>query len=382
MSVFAPLWRVSLRSSLLLLPVLAGCGLFSPSITKLAALPDIKPQVSLKTVWQASVGKSGGYLFSPAVDGDAVLVAGMDGQITSLEAGTGRTRWKADVGQTLSGGVGAGAGMVLAATAKGELVAFDRSGKPLWRAQLAGEVLAPPVVEGNIVIGRTADGRVFGLSAADGTRKWVYQRTLPALTLRSGAGIQLGRGGAFLGMAGGLVAALDPDSGRVWWEVTIAQPRGSTELERIADVASLPAVSDQQVCAVAYQGRVACLDGKSGTLNWAKDLSSSAGLALDERHVYVPDDGGVVLALDLRTGASVWKQDALAGRRLSAPLVLGRHVLVGDAQGYVHVLSSDNGALIGRLATDGSAISVPLQATGNHVLVQTRAGGVYALSLN
>jgi outer membrane protein assembly factor BamB len=127
---------------------------------------------------------------------------------------------------------------------------------------------------------------------------------------------------------------------------------------------------------------VACFDVMRGETLWARDVSSIAGMGLDPRNAYITDERSAVLALDRRSGASVWKQDKLAGRWASAPLALGRHVIVGDFEGYVHVLSRDDGAFVARIATDGSAIQVPPVALDlSTFLVQTRNGGVFAISV-
>ena len=82
---------------------------------------------------------------------------------------------------------------------------------------------------------------------------------------------------------------------------------------------SLPVVEERQVCAVAYQGRVACFEILRGTLVWTRDVSSLSGLAADNRFLFVTDDTGAVHALDKVTGASAWKQDKLAPRRAGRP---------------------------------------------------------------
>jgi outer membrane protein assembly factor BamB len=96
----------------------------------------------------------------------------------------------------------------------------------------------------------------------------------------------------------------------------------------------------------------------------------------------VADERGAVVAFDKTRGTSIWKQDKLAGRGLSAPLAVGRHVAVGDVEGYVHLLSREDGAFTGRIATDGSAIlAPPLALDATSFLVQTRSGGVYAITI-
>lgn len=169
------------------------------------------------------------------------------------------------------------------------------------------------------------------------------------------------------------------NTGIVGWDATVANPKGATELERIADVTSRPVVDGQQVCAVAYQGRMACFDVARGSLNWSRDVSSLAGLAADGKYVYVTDDKGAVHALDRSTGASVWKQDLLAARKITGPVVVGDYVGVVDIEGYLHLLAISNGAYVGRMATDGTApTSQPVQL-GMRALWQSEGGNLYAV---
>ena len=349
---------------------------------KPAELAVIQPTTAAKLLWQGSVGGAEKAMFFPAVSGNVVYAASAAGQITGFDVASGRQVGRIDAGQRISGGVGSGGNMVLAGTAKGEVLAFDRDGKSLWKARLSGEVLSPPVMQDGIVVARAGDGCVFGLDAANGRRKWVYQRATPALSLRNHAGVVVERGAVFSGFAGGRLVAIALASGSVGWEAVVALPRGTTELERVADITSLPVVDQQQVCAVAFQGRVACFDLLRGAILWARDTSSVAGMAVDTRYVYVTDDKDAVIALDKRTGASIWKQDKLAARSVSGPLAFGRYVVVGDYQGYVHVLSREDGSFAARIATDGSVIGAPPVAlTADSFVVQTRNGGVYAFTV-
>jgi outer membrane protein assembly factor BamB len=348
---------------------------------KPAELVSFKPSVELKPLWQARVGGAGDAVLYPAVARDSVYAAGVDGQIARFDAGSGSQQWRIDAGRKISGGVGAGANLVLAGTAKGELLAFDTNGQPLWQARLSSEVLSEPKAADDIVVVRTGDGRIYGLDARDGKRRWVYQRALPALSLRSYAGVVVTRGAVFAGFAGGKLVALNLSNGNVGWEATVALPRGATELERVTDVSGLPVMDERLICATAYQGRTACFDIASGNLVWARDISSAAGLAMDERNVYISDVRGAVHALDKRTGASMWKQDKLFARQVTAPLALGRYIAVADLQGYVHMLSREDGSFAARVATDGSQIGAPPVVLNQGFLVQTRNGGLYALAV-
>lgn len=349
---------------------------FSSSGPKIPQLQPLTAKRDVRTQWSVNVGKAGDYAFAPAVVGRVVYAAGRDGAIYRIEEG--KVVWKINAGQPISGGVGASQDVVAVGTQKGDILTFAAAdGKPLWQARASSEVLAAPAVSDDGVAVKSGDNRVFLFDIKDGSRKWFYQRTTPALALRNVAPPVFSDRFVFVGFPGGKVVALALHNGAPVWEGTVALPKGATELDRVADIVSPPALEGRQICAVAYQGRVACFDlSQSGALMWARDLSSAAGLVIDGAYLFVTDDKGAVHALDRSTGSSLWKQDKLAGRRISGPAVAGGLVAVADIEGYVHFLSREDGSLVARQKTDGTPVRTPVQAYRSAMLVQTSGGDV------
>ena len=363
---------------LLLGVVLCGCGSKGPQPVKLV---DFKPSAKLAIAWKVNVGDAGRYIFTPATAGDSVFAASNRGDLLRLNAANGKTLWRVDTKAALSGGVGVGENMVLAGTSKGSVLAYDLQGKPLWQSRVSSEVLSAPQAAGEIVVVRSGDSRIFGLDARDGSRRWEYQTTPPPLTLRANPGVVIVEGFAIAGMPAGKLVVLNIANGGLVWETVVAAPKGDNELERITDIAGPPLVEAGRVCAATFQGRAACYETQKGGQLWARPASSVGSLAADDLSVYLSEDNGSVVALDRNTGASVWKQDKLAYRNLSAPLATGDYVVVGDFEGQVHFLKFEDGSFAARIATDGGGIAAAPQLIGDKVLVQTRKGGIYAISI-
>jgi outer membrane protein assembly factor BamB len=382
-----------------LITVLSGCASSGQSLTswlptipppnfgwllgksnKPGPLPAAPSARAAQIDWQVSIGKSAAGL-APTITAGSVYVAATDGTIARLDNATGRTQWRVSAKERLSAGPGSDDQRVVVGTDKGDILAFDASGTAAWTARVSSEVVAPPRVTGSVVIVFAGDGRIYGLAASDGHTVWANQRTNPPLTVRNSAGGVFSRGGVFVGTAGGRLLALDVETGAIGYDVAVATPKGATELERIADVTSLPLVDERSVCAVAYQGRVACFDIVRGALLWTRDISSLAGLTGDDKNIYVTDDKGTVHALDRSNGASVWKQDALALRRIGGPQLIGTDLVgVVDVEGYLHLLSRTDGSYVGRLATDGSGPTSQPEQRGASVVWQSTGGNVYSIS--
>ena len=359
---------------------LVAIGLKSEPAHKPTPLAPIEAKVTPRAAWTASVGKSPDLALRPQADAGRVYAAAADGTVTVLDADTGKQVSRFETKKKLSGGVTLSEGRVVLGTLKGEVFALEPSGATGWSMSVAGEVIAPPATSRQVIVVRTADGRIFGLNAKDGHRQWVFQRATPALLLRSEAGVLAVAGDVVAGYPNGKLIALDIEDGKLTWEVTVSQPRGTTELERIADVAGLPVVDGNTICAGAFQGKVACFDIQTRNMTWSKDLSTALALARDAKRLYAVDDTAAVVALDKASGANVWKQDKLAWRKLTAPIVVDDRVVVGDGFGYIHVLASDDGAIVGRLATDGTAVEALVPVSGGF-LVQTAGGTVSMVRL-
>lgn len=367
------------------LVTLAGCASLNP-FSKApprnppAALVELKPTMAVRTAWTGAIGKSNGFALSPAVAGTSIFAAAADGSIARFDAATGNVVWRINAGSPLSAGVGSDGNTVAVAGEKGTIFAFDGDGKLRWKAQTSSEVLSAPAVTADLVIVRSVDNRIAAFDVATGTRRWFLQRTTPALTLRSAPGIVTNDTAAYAAMPGGRLLAMTLNNGAPLWEVAVGDPRGATELERVSDTSGNPVIIGREICAVAYQGRVGCFDLAGGTVRWSKDWSSDVGVGADERFIFAASDIGAVSAFARDTGTSVWRNDKLGYRRLSAPVSFGRSVAIGDGQGYIHFLAREDGAFLARVATDGSPIVATPVVVADRVIFQTQAGALVALA--
>jgi len=377
-------------AAMLLLLWLAGCSsvsdLFSSGSSNLQPpepLTEYTASVRIATVWNRNVGASAGrrYLrLRPAVEGTRVFAAERNGDVSAYDLASGEELWRTDTDLPIAGGPGAGEGLVLAGSIDGTVVALDaQTGAQSWRRQVSSEVLAAPVVAQGVVVVRTQDGKLAGLAVTDGTPLWVYDRAVPALSLRGTSAPVLAGDAVVAGFDSGLLVALALKDGQLLWESRIAIASGRSELERLVDIDADPVVVGDVIYAVTFQGRVAAVDRLSGNVLWQRDMSSHAGMGVDERNLFVTDAESFVWAVDRDNSASVWRQDKLARRALTPPTPFGAHVVVGDFEGYLHFLAREDGRLAGRVKVDGDGIAAAPVVVGELLLVYGRGGTLTAL---
>ncbi len=371
------------------LALMAGCSTLSslnPFATKSktalpAPLVELKGTMAVRTAWKLDIGKANNYLFSPAVAGTSVIVAGGEGAIARIDGVTGKALWRVKAPTALSAGVGTDGNLIVVGGVKGAVHAFDMNGKVIWTAQASSEVLSAPVVGEGIVVVRSFDNRIVGLDAKTGEKKWTVQRPSPPLTIRNAPGMVVAGKDVIVAQPGGKLVAIILANGSPRWEVAVGEARGATELERVTDIGGLPVVVDNDVCAVSYQGRVGCFDLATGSARWTKEMSSNVGVAVDQRFVFAVDDKGAVSAFARDGGVSAWKNDKLGYRNLSTPVSYGRTIAVGDYQGFIHFISREDGTFLARAATDGSAVIATPVVVGSNLIFQTQNGTVTAIAV-
>ncbi len=389
--------NIVLKSSLLLsVLVLVGCS----ALTELrldmadklfgrepanppAKLKEISSSKTAKINWSSQLGETRNYDFTPVLEAGSVFAANAEGDLVKLDVDSGQQAWRINIGEAISGGVGAGGGLALVGTNRGRVFAHDMNGQLVWKSQLSSELLSAPQYTDGMVIARSGDNRIYGLDAADGARKWVYERKVPALSLRNSAGIVIDGGVVYAGFSGGKMAAIRADNGRLLWDATVAVPKGVTEIERIADITSVPVVAGPVVYAVAYQGRAAAINRTNGKVLWNRQISSYAGMSFAHEKLYVSHALGSVYSLDYATGRTFWRQGDLLNRRNTKPVLISDMVVVGDLEGYVHFMSIDDGKFVARIKVDNHAImSIIPGEVSSQVVVATRGGGLYSVGIN
>jgi outer membrane protein assembly factor BamB len=348
-----------------------------------APLVDFQPTLQVRTRWSVDAGRGGtdeAASIRAAVAGGRVAITDARGTVQLLEADTGARVWETGTGVAATAGPTVGEGLVVIGSQDGQVVALDAAGGAVrWQTTVSSEVLSPPAIGRGVVAVRAGDGRLFGLDAQSGRRLWVFDRPVPILSLRgTGTPVIVGEG-VIAGFDGGQLAAVLLQDGRGAWEVQIGNPRGRSELERVADMDTTPVVAQGTVYAVAHRGVLAALDLPSGRPQWQREMSSTSGVAVDADAVYATDESGHVWALDRATGRGLWKNVRLQARGLTAPAVVGRYVVVGDRQGYLHWLRREDGEFAARERVDSDGLYPLLTVAGDTLYVVGRSGVIAAL---
>jgi len=365
--------------------LLAGCST-TDTFEQPAPVPEIETSVEFERVWSMSVGDGHDDEFlqlAPLYAGDVIYAASADGEVVTVASEDGNVVWEKELDERIFAGPGADGGQLYLVTRDAELVALSsEDGSENWRVDLPTEVLAAPQSNGSLVVVQTTDGRVISFDADKGEQIWQYESQVPVLTMRTAAAPLVGADIVIASFANGRVIALTAENGQPVWQYQVGQAQGRTELERLVDIGGQPLVLDSAIMVVGYQGKLALIDIRSGQEIWSRTASSYYSPAIGNGNIFLAAANGDVIALRGNDRRELWVQSELAWRQVTRPAVVGEHLVVGDFEGYLHVMQMKDGRLVGQTKFDSDGIRVPVQVLSDgNLLVYGNGGKMSVLKL-
>jgi len=371
-------WLKGAALAAILPALMLGSGCASRDKPEPAALEAFTPKLTGQQIWSRHLGGPALATQQIAVVGESVLLATRQGDLLWIDGATGTVRERIGLGRELAAGIGSDGLFSAVVTRNNDLVVVS-GGQVLWEARLKARVLTAPLVAGERVFVQSIDRVIEAYDARDGRRLWTVSRPGDPLSLAQ-TGVLLPFQNTLLTGSGSKLVGLDPLLGSVRNEVVLAAPRGTNEVERLADLVGPAARSGDLVCARSFQVAVGCIDAGRSQVLWSRPQNGFQGVAIDgEQRLFSSDATDRISAWRVPTGDVIWSSDKLRYRGLTSPAVLGRAVVFGDDQGWVHFLSADKGDALLRWNTDNSGIATTPVRVAGLIVVLTRAGYVYGL---
>lgn len=340
---------------LLSLIILAACSSDTDNSEPPAELTTIEDPIRLIVNWRLDTRASSNrasYRLRPLLLSDRIYTIDTKGSILSVDAERGRRLWRFDTELAAIAGLGGNSDMIVATSREGEVVAYrpiEKGLEQVWKVDLASEIRASPVLDGDQVFVRSVDGKLRSLAVSDGSQQWVVSRRVPSLSLTGNSEPLVAGGIVVVGHDDGKLVAFNRTDGDIRWETSIGIPSGRTEVERLVDLDGRFELRDGVIYVASFQGRLAAVQAVSGDLLWTREFSSYQSITVDDDAIYLAADNSHLWSIDRRTGSAFWKQDVLNARRVTAPSILGDHLVVADLDGYLHWFNRDDGRLVGRI---------------------------------
>ena len=373
--------RCALRLIIVLTSILIinGCSFFQDKDEEIlpAELIKFDEKVDIQQVWKTKIGEGSEFLhlsLLPSGDKTRIFLASHDGNVAAHQAKNGEKLWAVNLETELTSGPSFGSNRVIIISKNGELICLrEDDGSEVWRVNIKGESIALPLIRNDAVTVLTIDGQLRNFSIFDGTERWMTDQDMPSLTVRGASSpIAIGNN-VIAGFDNGRLISVNIDTGVVEWESMLSPPSGSTDLERLTDIDGVIKSMGQDIYAVGYQSQIASIAAESGQILWAKDLSSTAGVAIDEDLIYAVTDTDDLVGMKRLDGSEIWRKDILIRREVTAPTKFKSTIVVGDYEGYLHFFDHNTGELVSRKRVGKGAISGSPVVIGEYLYVQNES---------
>ena len=286
--------------------------------------------------------------FEPGFSSENLFFADAEGNVVSLNADNGKENWSRQL-DFLAAGVASGFGIIVVSDLVGNVIALDQSdGSELWSVNVKGEVLSKAAIDPKRVVVKTGSGELLGLDKSSGAVLWSYRSKLPTLTIRGSSSPVISEDKVFVTFDSGRMGVFDINSGFPLWDSAISYVSGSSELENIIDSDSSPVVDGGLVYATNFQGKLNIFDIAQKRSVWSYDASSFYSPVVTRGVILVVEANSGMKSFSSKNLEESWSNEDYLNRSLSNPVSFKGDLIVGDFEGYLHVIDPLNGTTIGR----------------------------------
>lgn len=346
------------------------------------AMHHVEVATELERLWTADFGTGASderrLLASPVVSDGRVYTMDAETAVVALEADTGRRIWRADLtpdeedDDHISGGVANYNGRIFAATGFAQVVALNASdGSEVWRSNVSGPLRAAPTVRSGRVYVVTLDNRLEVLSADTGDPLWSHQGKVVEANLLGAASPAVDEGIVVVPYSSGELYALLADTGEVLWSDSLAPLQRTSVVSTLSHIRGHPVIDRGRVFAMSYGGVMIALDLRSGRRAWDKDIGGPDPFWVAGNYLYALTRDSEVVCIARNSGRILWvetlprfedeedRQDPIVWK---GPVLASDRIIVAGSDGRALALSPYTGRILGQVSLPGAAVMSPVIA--------------------
>jgi|TARA_Y100000385_G_scaffold199241_1_gene206336 outer membrane protein assembly factor BamB len=318
--------------------------------------------------------------FIPAFSGDNLFASDSSGNIKSISASSGKVNWDIET-NFLSSGIAAGFGILIVSDLDGNVIAIDqKDGSELWSVNVKGEVLAPAAIDAKFIIVKTGSGDLMALDKITGEIKWSYRSKLPTLTIRGSSSPVIFENQIYATFDNGRLGVFQIDSGFPVWDGAISYVSGASELENIIDADSNPVIDSGLVFTTNYQGNLNIFDIAQKRSVWTAEASSFHSPVVLRGMMAVVESDSSIKSFSMKTFEESWSIDDYSNRLLSNPISFNGYMVVGDLEGFIHIIDPLNGKTISRKKISKKPIKSLISRSENFYVID-QGFSLYSISI-
>ena len=328
--------------------------------------PALAPKIM--QAWKISIGqgssKKSVLLAEPVGQKGIVYTIDSAGYVQAVSSVNGKKIWGTALPEKKSGristvgtGLALAEGRLFASLGTGQVVALDaNNGTELWRVNLNSPVRSAPAVYGGRLFVVTADNRLTALAQDDGRTLWQHYAFLENVSLLGRAAPAIDNGIGVAAFASGDVMAFRPENGSILWTESLGGTRMNDAGAEINDIRARPVIDADKVFVVSSGGLLSALDLKTGGVIWEREIGGINQPWLAGDVLYIVSSYAELTALEASSGKILWVNqltqwldpEKKKGRLLwTGPVMAGNRLILTNSDGKAIAVAPQTGTIIG-----------------------------------
>lgn len=249
---------------------------------------------------------------TPVVDDNRFYTVDAVGKVTAFDWKSRKVLWrlnpkkKNSKSSNLGGGIGLTDDALYIVDGVAETLRVDRdTGKVVWRVNVGTPGRSAPTIVENRVYFGTIDGSLFCLDTKTGNQLWSYQTGSVQTKLFGQPAPAYFDGIIIAGFGTGDLVALRAETGEQIWTDTLGRGGRDSDIDFSA-ISALPVIVDGTVYAISVGGVLVAIDVRSGRRLWEREAAGQNAMVVIGDWLFALSLDEQLACLDRVTGRVRW----------------------------------------------------------------------------
>jgi outer membrane protein assembly factor BamB len=348
------------------------------------AMHHIKVRDALTKAWSADIGDGADdeerLNGTPVVENGVVYAMDAASTVSAYTAAEGKRLWRSNLAPSndkghIGGGLALDGGRLFATTGFAEVVAMEaKTGKVVWRKNLGAPMRSAPTVRGGRLFAVTMNNQLFALNATSGDTLWQHRGLPEIASVLGGASPAVDQGTVVVPYTSGELIALKVENGGVLWQESLTAIRRTDVVSNLAGIRGRPVIDRGLVIAISNGGVMAAIDLRTGQRVWSREIAGIESPWVAGDYIFVLTTESEIAAVSRKTGEIIWvrglprfedpkdKKDPIVW---TGPILASDRLIVGGSNEEALAISPYTGRILGVQEMPDRVTVPPVVADGS-----------------
>jgi outer membrane protein assembly factor BamB len=349
------------------------------------AMHHVQVRDALQKAWSVDIGDGADdeerLNSSPVIANGIIYAMDAMSEVSAYTVKDGNRIWAIELAPEdddeghIGGGLAIDAGILYITTGFAEVVALEaKSGKVLWRKTLTAPMRSAPTVRGGRLFVITMNNQLFALNAENGETLWQHRGLPEIASMLGGASPAVDKGVVVVPYTSGELIALKVENGRVLWQDSLTAARRTDVLSNLAGIRGRPVIDRGMVIAISNGGVMTAIDIRTGNRIWSKEIAGIESPWVAGDYIFVLTTEAELAAISRKDGRIHWvrglprfedpedKEDPIVW---TGPILASDRLIIAGSNEEALAVSPYSGRILGVVEMPDGVTVAPVVADGS-----------------